>query len=190
MAEGRNVQEVGMRVEELLGELRTGDDPTVPERAEELVCLLMELYGTGFRRVLDLIGREPAGSEIVGRLAQDPLVASLLVLHGLHPVPLEKRIAGAVESVRRPHLGNGQVDLAGVDEEGIVRLELSGGFDSCSSSLAGAKLALEKAVLEACPETIGVVMETDQDRLGNAVRIDIGRAPVPVSIGQKPGGPR
>ena len=125
----------------------------------------------------------------MARLAQDPLLSSLLVLHGMHPVPLDKRVADAVESVRR-HLGSGQVQLAGIDDDGVIHLDLTGGFDSCGSSLAGAKVALEKAVLDACPEAVGVVMETEQDRLGNAVPVSIGTAPVTVTIGRKPGGPQ
>ena len=41
----QDLHEVGVRVEELLAELRAEADPAVHERAEALVSLLVEFYG-------------------------------------------------------------------------------------------------------------------------------------------------
>jgi Fe-S cluster biogenesis protein NfuA len=198
MVQALNVQEAGARVEELLGELRQGGDPEVAERAEELVRVLMELYGAGLERAVDLVGREQSGAEIVGRLAKDPLLASLLVLHGLHPIPVEARINEALLKVRR-YLGNATVELLGLDEEGVVHLRIEGNADSCGTSLASAKVAIEKAVIEIAPEATGIDYELPQINLtvGNAVPVEFSRrssprAPVSngsgvsVSIGRKP----
>jgi Fe-S cluster biogenesis protein NfuA len=190
MAQSRNVQEVGARVEELLSEFRSGADPSVSDRAEELVRVLMELYGSGLQRTLDLLGREPSGSEIVRRLAQDPLVASLLSLHGLHPVPVETRIAEALEGARR-YLGGGEARLLGFDDDGMAHVKLEGNLDTCSSSPLGAKLAVEKAVTEAAPEITGVVVQmppVPTPFTGGPVQIEIRPrpGPVPVEIGRKP----
>jgi len=188
MAQSRNVQEVGARVEELLSELRSGTDPSVVDRAEELVRVLMELYGSGLQRALDLVGREPSGSEIVRRLAQDPLLASLMSLHGLHPVPVETRIAEALESARR-YLGGGEARLLGFDDDGMVHIKLEGNLDTCSSSPLGAKLAVEKAVTEVAPEVAGVVVQMpppESPFTGGPVTVQIRQGPVPVEIGRKP----
>jgi len=175
-------------VEELLTELRSGDDPSVSERAEELVRVLMELYGSGLQRALDLVGREPSGGEIVGRLADDPLLASLMSLHGLHPVSVETRIAEALESSRR-YLGAGEPVLLGFDDDGVVYIKLEGNLDTCSSSPLGAKLAVEKAVSEAAPEVVGVVVQlpaVENPFAGGPVAVEIRKGPVPVQIGRKP----
>ena len=89
----QDLHEVGVRVEELLAELRSEADPTVHRRAEALVSLLVEFYGAGLERALDLVGREPSGDLINRRLAQDDLLGSLFSLHGIHPVPVDDRVA-------------------------------------------------------------------------------------------------
>jgi len=189
MTQARNVQEVGARVEELLSELRSGVDPSVSDRAEELVRVLMELYGAGLQRALDLVGREPSGGEIVRRLAQDPLLGSLMSLHGLHPVPVETRIQEALDGARR-YLGAGEAVLLGFDDDNQVHIKLEGNLDTCSSSPLGAKLAIEKAVSEAAPEVAGVVVQLPAPEnvfLGGPVSVEIRprQGPVPVEIGRK-----
>jgi Fe-S cluster biogenesis protein NfuA len=189
MAQAQNVQEVGARVEQLLTDLRSGADQSVSDRAEELVRVLMELYGSGLERALDLVGREPSGGDIVRRLAQDPLLASLMSLHGLHPVPVEDRIAEALESSRR-YLGGGEAVLLGFDDDGVVYIKLEGNLDTCSSSPLGAKLAVEKAVSEAAPEVAGVVVQLpvmeNAFAAAGPVAVEIRQGPVQVQIGRKP----
>src|SRR5258708_13056488 len=100
----QDLHEVGVRVEELLAELRSEADPTVHQRAEALVSLLVEFYGAGLERALALVAREPSGDLINRRLAQDDLLGSLFSLHGIHPVPAEDRVHEALTKVR-PELG-------------------------------------------------------------------------------------
>ena len=75
------------------------------------------------------------GPEALERLVEDELVASLLVLHGLHPKDTETRVVEALDEVR-PYLGShaGGVELLGVDPEGVVHLRLEGSCDGCPSS--------------------------------------------------------
>jgi hypothetical protein len=183
----QDLHDVGVRVEELLAELQSGPDPTVHERAEALVSLLVEFYGAGLGRILDLVGREPSGDSIVRRLAQDDLLASLFILHGIHPVPVGDRVHEALQGVR-PQLGGTRVALMGIDDDGVVHCELSVG--GCGSApLDVAQAALEKAILDVAPEIVAV-------RVGMApppppepgpVAVEIGRSRrVPVDIGRKP----
>jgi len=151
MGQAQDLHAVGARVEELLAQLRSGDDPRVADRAEELVRLLMELYGAGLERVVALVGREPGGGGINRRLAQDELLASLFVLHELHPVPLEDRVAEALESASL----SGATFL-GLDDEGTAHFELEGGT-GCGSHTS--QFAIEKAVLAVAPEVVGVAFE-------------------------------
>jgi Fe-S cluster biogenesis protein NfuA len=153
--QARDLRTVGSRIEELLGRLRSGGDPTTAETAEEVVRLVVELYGAGLERVAEL-----AGPEVLERLVEDELVASLLVLHGLHPKDTETRVLEALDQVR-PYLGShaGGVELLGVDPEGVVHLRLEGSCDGCPSSTQTVKLAIERAIEEAAPEVAGVEVE-------------------------------
>ena len=153
--EARDLRAVGERIEELLGRIRAAGDPATAEVAEEVVRLVVELYGAGLERTVEL-----AGPEVTQRLAEDELVASLLVLHGLHPKDTETRVVEALGQVR-PYLGShaGGVELLGVDPEGVVHLRLEGSCDGCPSSTQTVRLAIERAVEEAAPEVTRVEVE-------------------------------
>jgi Fe-S cluster biogenesis protein NfuA len=153
--EARDLRAVGTRIEELLGRIRSAGDPGTAETAEEVVRLVVELYGAGLERTVEL-----AGPEVLDRLVEDELVASLLVLHGLHPRDTETRVVEALDKVR-PYLGShaGGVELLGVDPEGVVRLRLQGSCDGCPSSTMTVRQAIERAIEEAAPEVTAVEVE-------------------------------
>ena len=55
-----------------------------------------------------------SGQRTIDDLGRDPLVSSLLVLYGLHPLDLETRVAQAVEKVQpRVRKGGGELELLG-----------------------------------------------------------------------------
>ncbi|CAN5699545.1 NifU family protein [soil metagenome] len=139
-------------VEELLGEIE--DDP----RALAVVQGLVELYGEALRRVVELGG-------ITQELVADELLSHLLLLHDLHPVDVETRVARALEEVR-PYLGShgGDVELLGV-RDGIARLRLNGTCDGCASSTVTLKHSIETAILQAAPELAGVEAEGVSDEI-------------------------
>src|SRR4051795_9537844 len=91
--------------------------------------------------------------------AADELAAPLLLLHGLHPVPLEARVRGALDEVR-PYLEShgGNVELLGV-EEAVVRLRMEGSCSGCPSSTVTLKLAIEDAIHKAAPDIDGIEAE-------------------------------
>ncbi|MDP9208596.1 MAG: NifU family protein [Actinomycetota bacterium] len=153
--EARDLRTVGSRIEQLLGQIRATGDPGTAELAEEVVRLVVELYGAGLERTVEL-----AGPQALDRLVEDELVASLLVLHDLHPKDTETRVVEALDSVR-PYLGShaGGVELLGVDTEGVVHLRLEGSCDGCPSSTMTVKLAIERAIEEAAPEVTAVEVE-------------------------------
>ncbi|MEP6696205.1 MAG: NifU family protein [Pseudonocardiales bacterium] len=151
----------GERIEHLL-EASAAGGPLAKERAEELVRLVVELYGAGLERVLELV--HDAGGlndEALEALADDDLVCSLLLVHGLHPYSVEERIERALIKVR-PYLGShgGDVELLGVTEDGVVQLRLKGSCDGCASSSVTLKLAVEGAIEEAAPEIIRIEVES------------------------------
>jgi Fe-S cluster biogenesis protein NfuA/nitrite reductase/ring-hydroxylating ferredoxin subunit len=156
-----NLREAGTRIEQLLEELRAASDPGVPAKVEDLVHLLVDVYGAGLRRIVEMIeAEEQAGRSLLGRLVADELVASLLVLHDLHPADTETRVRQALEKVR-PYLGShaGDVELLGIDHAGVVHLKLQGSCNGCPSSSVTVKLAIERAIEEAAPEITGIEVE-------------------------------
>ncbi len=93
------------------------------------------------------------------QFAADPLVGSLLLLYGLHPVDLETRVHQALEKVRpllKSHGGN--VDLLGIDD-GVVRLKLQGSCHGCPSSAQTLHNAIEEAIYEFAPDVAELKVE-------------------------------
>jgi Fe-S cluster biogenesis protein NfuA len=133
------------RVESLLDELE-GEPKVI-----ELVQALLELYGEGLRRV--------AARFDMRELTGDELVEHLLLLHGLHPVPVAERVAGALAEMR-PYLDShgGDVRLLGV-EDGVVRLQLQGSCSGCPSSAVTLRHGIEEAIYKAAPDVERVLAE-------------------------------
>jgi Fe-S cluster biogenesis protein NfuA/nitrite reductase/ring-hydroxylating ferredoxin subunit len=159
-ARGAGVRGTGARVEELLGALRSGGFGPAAEAAEELVGLLVSLYGDGLAAIVAILASEgEAGTAMLARLAEDPQVEGLLLLHDLHPLDVDARIQRALDRVR-PYLGShaGGVDYLGVTD-GVARLRLEGSCHGCPSSTVTVELAITTAVQDAAPEVTDVVVE-------------------------------
>jgi hypothetical protein len=96
-------------VEAAIGEVES--DP----RAMEAVQAIVEMYGEGLARIMERVDREA--------LLDDELVAHLLVLHDLHPIPVEERVRGVLpEGVELVSIENGVVRLRGTCKEPIEDL--------------------------------------------------------------------
>jgi Fe-S cluster biogenesis protein NfuA len=153
-------EELVERVQDLLGSLDEIADPVAQARVQELVGTVLELYGAGLERILGVIADAGEGaSHIRKALLDDGIVASLLLIHGLYPVPLEERIAEAVESVR-PFLAShgGGVEILSV-EDGVARLRLQGSCNGCPASASTLEHALKEAIDEAAPDLLALEVE-------------------------------
>lgn len=148
----------GERIEQLLDALGASG-PAARERAEELVRVVVDLYGAGLERLLEIAGPGLPDST-VDELAGDELVSGLLVVHGLHPYGVAERVERALESVR-PYLRShgGDVELLEVDRHGVVRLRLLGHCDGCAGSTATLRSAVDGAIELAAPEVVRVDVE-------------------------------
>jgi Fe-S cluster biogenesis protein NfuA/nitrite reductase/ring-hydroxylating ferredoxin subunit len=171
---GPDLRATGERIEALL-EAASSGGTVARERAEELVRLVVDLYGAGLERLLEIVydtGR--LDDELLDRLAGDDLVASLLTVHGLHPYGVETRVARALDSVR-PYLGShgGDVEFLGLTDEGVVRLRMLGSCDGCASSAVTLTLAVETAITAAAPEVSGIEVEEAVPRGGDASVIPV-----------------
>ena len=99
----------GDRIQTLL-DADVGRRPVARERAEQLVREVVELYGAGLERIVAAVG-DQAGPRLVDRRFTDDLVASLLLVHGLHPHDVHRRVSDALDRVR-PYLGSHGGDVA------------------------------------------------------------------------------
>jgi Fe-S cluster biogenesis protein NfuA/nitrite reductase/ring-hydroxylating ferredoxin subunit len=155
-----DLQVVGERINALIDASASGG-VVARERAEELVRLVADLYGSGLERLLTILhelGR--LDDEALAALAADDLVAGLLLVHDLHPYDITTRVEQALDNVR-PYLGShgGDVELLAVSGD-VVRLRLLGSCDGCPSSSVTLKLAVEGAIEAAAPEIIAIEVET------------------------------
>jgi Fe-S cluster biogenesis protein NfuA/nitrite reductase/ring-hydroxylating ferredoxin subunit len=174
-----DARQVGERVEELLGILQSEGGESAARAAEELVRLLLGLYGDGLSHILAALAAEgPAGSAILGRMLEDPLVESLLLLHDLHPLDVDQRIQRALDQVR-PYLGShaGGVTYLGVTQEGVAQLRLEGSCDGCPSSTVTVQLAIKGAIENAAPEVTEVVVEGVTAPPAQGTLLQIGQRP-------------
>ena len=163
----------GERIEALL-EASSAAGPVSRERAEELVRLVVDLYGAGLERVLELVHEAGAlDDDLAAALAGDELVASLLLVHGLHPYGVEDRVERALTSVR-PYLGShgGDVRLLEVTDEGVVRLALLGSCDGCASSAVTLELAVEDAIRAAAPEVTTIEVEASAPPAAGVIPVE------------------
>ena len=152
MAPPQNLRATGDRIERLLDELRVAVDPRSYQLAEDLLRAVTDLYGGGLARVVELVGDADPG--VMARLVDDELVASLLLVHGLHPRPVTARV-----------------------DAGAVLLRLLGSCDGCPSSPVTLQHAVEQAIFEAAPEITTIDVEEPRTP-STSVPVALGRKPV------------
>ncbi len=148
------------RIEALIQEVATFSDPRARATMEELIQALLDMYGEGLANILELTEQTAAsGHALIEAFANDDLVGSLFLLHGLHPLDIETRIARALMEVR-PYLKShgGNVELVRI-EDGVAYLRLEGSCHGCPSSTITLKLAIEEAIYKAAPDLDGLQVE-------------------------------
>ena len=100
-------------------------------------------------------------------------------MHGLHPYGVQTRVEQALQSVR-PYLGShdGDVELLGVTDEGVVQLRLLGSCDGCPSSSVTLELAVRDAIEAVAPEVTSIEVETPAQEAagGTLIPVDALRA--------------
>jgi Fe-S cluster biogenesis protein NfuA len=159
------------RLEEQLAALEALPGPA-RDTAVEAVAALLDLYGEALAR---LARRLPADV-----LAGDELVSHLLMVHGLHPAPVEQRVVGALDEVR-PYLRShgGDVELLDVSA-GVVSLRLQGSCSGCAASRTTLELAVADAIRRAAPEVEDI---RAQDGAPAATAADYDTCPLPMAPG-------
>ncbi|MFJ3235611.1 hypothetical protein [Streptomyces sp. NPDC086787] len=165
-----NAEQAGRRIEDVLDRLAGAGDPAAVAAAEELVRSLMDFYGAGLARVLELLPADGTVEALLG----DQLVASLLVLHDLHPDDRDTRIARALATVAQQDLEVDSFD----EPSGTLRLRAApdGAGCGCAATATAARQAAEDALGCFVPEVTAVEVRTDGGPAGPAL-LQIGVRP-------------
>lgn len=148
------------RIEQLAAKLEQAADPELHATATELLQCVMELHGTGLDRIMQVLSESDEAGFLAGRLLDDNLVSSLLLLHNLHPDDLPTRVHKALGKMR-PQLESQScaAELVGI-ENGVVTLRLLHHGGGCHSTANTMTAALEDAITEAAPDAERITVET------------------------------
>jgi Fe-S cluster biogenesis protein NfuA/nitrite reductase/ring-hydroxylating ferredoxin subunit len=155
-----SIAELIERVQVLTERIGHLADPLARESAEELVSAVIRLYGHGLERLVEILDEEGEGAAALRqRLVDDEVVASLLLIHDLYPIPLEQRVIEALDSVR-PYMEShgGNVELVSL-EDGVARIRLAGSCDGCPASASTLELAIKQALDDAAPDLEALIVE-------------------------------
>jgi Fe-S cluster biogenesis protein NfuA/nitrite reductase/ring-hydroxylating ferredoxin subunit len=177
MHKDTELQQGIQRIEGLIRRIENLPDPEARASAVELMQSLMDFHGASLDRLMEIVAESgQAGYSIFDSFARDKLVGSLLLLYGLHPVPLETRVMQALDKVR-PYLDShgGNVELIGISDD-VVRLRLQGSCKSCPSSSMTLKLAIEEAIMAAAPDVIAIEAEGVTEQPAPTGFVQIGKS--------------
>jgi Fe-S cluster biogenesis protein NfuA/nitrite reductase/ring-hydroxylating ferredoxin subunit len=147
-------------VHELQERLDGLDDSETKQVAESLVAALVQMYGAGLEHLVSTLALTgEGGAAALAQIAEDPLLATLLLIHDLHPVPLSERVQGALEQVR-PYMEShgGDVELLSL-HGGVARISLRGSCSDCAASTVTLELAIKQALEDAAPDLEGLEVE-------------------------------
>jgi hypothetical protein len=153
----------------LVGELDHLPGSGSKAAARELVQLLMEVHGTGLERMMELVFESgAAGEALIGRLGQDPIVRSLLLLYSLHPEDLETRVLTALDAVgSRLHKFDSKVELVSI-HNGAVQLQLRTSGHVHGSAAKNLRSIVEEGIYDLAPDlaSLTILGLEDEDASG------------------------
>jgi len=142
------------QIENLMAELRELVVPAAWVRIEQTLQRVVSLYAAGLSHALTHARTAGADAHALERLTvEDELLASLLVLHGLHPWPAEQRIRRALEALRvELDLPADALILDDTVDDGVVRLRAAKALGGGAMSARLAEGIVRHAIEAAAPE--------------------------------------
>lgn len=137
----------------LLAELELVADPHVRALTRDLVAELLDVHGDGLARLLELIHDRggPARGAIMQAVLTDTRTSALLVLHELHPVARDVRVARAMDDVAR-RVGPLADHLSLERVEGDTVIITVDGPAATPQGRVGLTAALERALASHAPD--------------------------------------
>jgi hypothetical protein len=145
------------QIETILDELRALIPAPAYARAEDVVGRVVRMHGAGLARTL-AHARTAAGdlARFDELCCSDDLVASLMLLHGLHPRTLAERIESALVLVcRELGLPHGALALVALDGTRVT-LRASGALGGAAMASRVAEGIVRRVVEAAAPEAAAI----------------------------------
>jgi Fe-S cluster biogenesis protein NfuA len=142
------------RLEELLGEVETFDDP-VQERVFELLDGVDAIHRLAVTHLADALG-----AEVEAVRSSDPAVAWLFEAYGVG-VDDVAAASAALEPIR-PYITEHGGDVEVLDvRRGVVRVRLSGACSGCTSAAQTLRYGVEEALRENLPGFVAMDVAPD-----------------------------
>jgi Fe-S cluster biogenesis protein NfuA len=148
------------RIGGLVQEIESISDPAARAATKDLIQSLMDLHGTAFEKVLEIVAEGgEAGRNIIDKLGRDPLVSSVLILYSLHPERIESRVMKAVDKIR-PQLRKQGCELELLTlSDGAIHLRVETGSHTCGSTSQTVRATLEGVMYDAAPDLTSLTIE-------------------------------
>lgn len=90
------------RIEKLAAKLQDeGGDPEIRAAALDLVQSVIELHGVALHSMIESFSQTSEGEKALAESLKDDLVASMLLLHELHPDDIQTRVLRGIERCGR-----------------------------------------------------------------------------------------
>ena len=157
------------RIGGLVHELESITDPAARASARELMQLLLDLHAQGIDRMLDIVAQDQEhGQPIIDNFGEDPLVSSLLILYGLHPLDLEGRVSRAVENIRSKVFKSGGEIRSFSVNDGVVRVHVQVSGHGCGSTTGTLRTLIEDAMYEAAPDMSSLALEGLEEKTSSS----------------------
>jgi len=133
-------------LDELLGQVEQLPGPA-GELALEAVAAVVEIYGAALSRAL-LLARSPEA------FTADPLLGHLLLVHGLHPDPVDVRVRRGLAQVG-DRVAGAELELLGITA-GTAQVRVTAGGGCGAPAPDELEQALQEVLLTAAPELVAV----------------------------------
>jgi hypothetical protein len=140
------------RLEALIANLDALPDPAAREPAREALDLLLELHGLA---LVKLVAGIAASGDValLTRLAEDPYIGAMLLLHGAHPQDADARVRQVLGDLAPRLEAHGARIISVRLIRSSLRLLLSGAAD------AALRQEIEEIVIDAAPELDEIIFE-------------------------------
>ena len=111
------------QLDTLLQAAEANPDPTARAQTRQIVQTLMDFHGAAIGRICWYLAEAgDEGQAMLQALGNDELIASVLLLYGLHPDSLQSRVNGALEKVQPSvRATGGNLKLVAIVDDGTVR---------------------------------------------------------------------
>ncbi|HZQ19350.1 MAG TPA: hypothetical protein VFA90_11545 [Terriglobales bacterium] len=157
--DGNDFQKSTERIEQLIQRVTSLKDEQARATALDLLQSLMDFHAAALSRVIEVLSGSGEGRSVLAKLNEDPLICGLLVLYGIHPLPLRQRVDRAVEKAgEQLRKQNATVDLVRVTETS-VQVKVQRSKHGCFLSPQKLRFIVEHAVREIAPEIVDIIVD-------------------------------